>query len=175
MRLFRAQSRVPSCTHLFTCDQMRWGSERQVKPRSWTFPEGAGADSTWAIRSMTTAAHGRFSSLKTQKLKCRLILPIRSSEEQWENVRRCRKWSQNDESQVPSSQSGPLVLLSMILLPLLTWNQVFPDPGNWCGQTPQTSPGVSKQHASQDCWDGAGNKFPFQPYWLLRSSAAPCR
>lgn len=84
----------------------------------------------------------------------RLILPITLSEEQWENFKRCRKRGQDAENQVPSSQSGPLVLLTTVLLPSLIRNWVFPDPWSWCGQTLQTRLWVSRQHISQNCWMG---------------------
>lgn len=132
---------VPSCRLLFPWDQMRLGSETGKKPMSWTLPEGAGTDSPWAIKNTTTAAHCRFSTLKTKKLKGRLILPITSSEEQWWDFKKCRKLNQDVESQAPSSQSGLLVLLTMVLLPLLTQTEPSQILGSGVGRHHKPDPG----------------------------------
>lgn len=90
----------------------------------------------------------------------RLILPITLFEGQWWNFKRCRKRSQDAESQVPSRQSGPLVLHTMVLVPLLTQNWVFPGPCSWCGQTPVLGwpewPG--QHHKPAPGW--AGSPYP---------------
>ncbi|KAF2987116.1 hypothetical protein EK904_012052 [Melospiza melodia maxima] len=97
----------------------------------------------------------------------RLILPTRSSQEQRGNFKRCKKESQEVESQVPSGQSDPSVLPNGPT-PTSHMKLSFPRPWElaWADTTnqTQTSPWMSKQHISQDCWDGARSKFPFQPY-----------